>query len=369
MNEKRNRPEWHPENAGAEYASSVMPGSDNIKQVPNKVFKRRNPSIKEYKEGISRGDTVLLSKAITLVESSNKEHQKTAQELLKEIFNLTGNSVRVGITGPPGAGKSTFIEALGMFLIKNNLKVAVLAVDPSSSLSKGSILGDKTRMQYLSNEKNAYIRPSPSSGTLGGVAKKTRETILLCEAAGFDVILIETIGVGQSEITVRSMVDFFMLLLLPGSGDELQGIKKGVVEIADALVINKADGNYKTKAKITQREYLNALQLLQPATEGWKTDVRTCSALENVGISDIWSMINKFLDKTKTSGVFDKRRNDQMLHWVNSMLEENIKSLFFDNETIASNLPKYYKKVLSGNITPAIAVEELLGMFYNKQKP
>lgn len=366
MSERRTKPEWHPENAGAEYTSSVMPGNQDVKNKHKKVFKRKRLELNDYKKGVIAADKMILSKAITLVESSNKSHQQLAQDLLKEILPNTGNSIRIGITGPPGAGKSTFIESIGLYLTKNDLKVAVLAVDPSSSLSKGSILGDKTRMEKLSNEKNAFIRPSPSGGTLGGVAKKTRETILLCEAAGYDVILIETIGVGQSEITVRSMVDFFMLMLLPGSGDELQGIKKGVVEIADALIINKADGNYLPKAKITQRDYLNALQLLQPATEGWKTKVNLCSALKNEGIDDIWSMINDFVENTKNSGVFEDRRKQQMLFWVNSMLEDEIYHRFFNDDIILKKLPEYQHKVLNSDITPAIAVNDLLELFYNK---
>lgn len=365
--QKKIKPEWHPENAGSEFTTEVMPGTILKKNQNTKSIKRKSLSIDDYYEGVVNSDLVILSKAITLVESSNQAHQAQAQELLQRIFTKTGNSIRIGITGPPGAGKSTFIEALGLYLTKNNLKVAVLAVDPSSSLSKGSILGDKTRMQMLSNEKNAFIRPSPSSGTLGGVAKKTRETILLCEAAGYDVILIETIGVGQSEITVRSMVDFFMLMLIPGSGDELQGIKKGVVEIADALIINKADGTYKTRAEITKRDYLNALQLLQPATDGWKTQVKTCSALNNIGVDDIWSMINEFIENTKNSGIFEVRRNNQMLHWVNSMLEDAIKEKFFNNPKIKKTLPDVQNMVLQGKTTPSNAVTDLLSIFYNNE--
>ncbi len=366
MEKNINKPEWVPDHGGEEYTTNVMRGVDLDEVRKNRkitVKKRKKLTIDDFVTGIKEHNLSIISKAITLIESNNPAHNREAQDVLKAINNLTGNSVRVGITGPPGAGKSTFIEALGMFLVNNGFKVAVLAVDPSSTVTKGSILGDKTRMEMLSREANAFIRPSPSGGSLGGVAKKTRETIQVCEAAGYDVILIETVGVGQSETTVRSMVDLFMLMLLPGSGDELQGIKKGVVELADLLVINKADGDYKVRANITKNAYENALYLLQPATEGWKTKVQTCSALKNIDIDAIWSTVNEFMINTKDSGVFEKRRKEQVLEWVYSMIEDNLKSMFFLNSDVKENLPSIKKQVMAGEMTPALAVEELLQYF------
>jgi LAO/AO transport system kinase len=307
-----NRPEWVPENSGSEFTTYVMQGvatNENSSIAPNLSFaKKEKLSVDDYVNGILDKNITVLSKAITLIESNSQTHIELAQQVLQKILPHSGKSVRVGISGPPGAGKSTTIEALGYYLCKQGLKVAVLAIDPSSTLTKGSILGDKTRMELLSREENAYIRPSPSAGTLGGVARKTRETILACEAAGYNVILIETVGVGQSEITVRSMVDFFLLVLIPGSGDELQGIKKGVVEISDMIAINKADGDNIPYANLTKSAYQQAIGMLQSATDGWKTLVKTFSALEQKGIADIWTDINSFVDLTKLNGAFDKRR-------------------------------------------------------------
>ncbi len=364
---KKKLPEWAPENAGKEFASSVMPGVKIENKLKKKVVKRPQLSIDDYYYGILNQNRVILSKAITLIESNNTNHIQKSQELIKKIIPYSGKSVRIGITGPPGAGKSTFIESLGLFLSKNSLKVAVLAIDPSSTVTKGSILGDKTRMELLSREDNAYIRPSPSSGTLGGVAQKTRETILLCEAAGFDVILIETIGVGQNEITVRSMVDFFLLILLPGSGDELQGIKKGVVELADLIVINKADGDYKERASITQAAYTSALRLLESPTEGIKPKVMTSSAINHIGIENVWSYINEFMIHIKNTKIFEKRRNEQMLYWVNSMLEEAILINFFNNPKIKELKKELDTKVLNAQITPSNAVFALLEEYFGNK--
>ena len=353
------RPEWVPKDAGHEFTTYVMPAGTEVgTQVsPNlQIIKRKKLSADEYVDGILNKDITILSKAITLIESNAIQYIEEAQNVLKKILPHTGKSIRIGISGPPGAGKSTSIEALGCYLCKQGLKVAVLAIDPSSTLTKGSILGDKTRMELLSREKNAYIRPSPSAGTLGGVARKTRETILACEAAGYNVILIETVGVGQSEITVRSMVDFFLLVLIPGSGDELQGIKKGVVEISDMIAINKADGDNIQYANMTKTSYQQAVGMLSNATDGWNTIVRTFSALENKGISDIWTDINYFIDLTKQNGAFHKRRNDQVLHWVKSMVEEELTTRFYNNQAIEKILPVVNKDVLSGAITPTSAV-------------
>jgi LAO/AO transport system kinase len=363
---KNKLPEWAPDNAGIEFASSVMPGISLESNSIQYIHKRKELTSDDYIQGVLSSNTVILSKTITLIESNNHKHSERTQEVVKAILPHSGKSIRIGITGPPGAGKSTFIESLGLFLCKNNLKVAVLAVDGSSTLSKGSILGDKTRMEYLSREPNAFIRPSPSGGTLGGVTRKTRETILVCEAAGYDVILIETIGVGQSEVTVRSMVDFFLLLLLPGSGDELQGIKKGVVELADLIVVNKADGNYKERANMTKASYNSALRLLSPATEGWIPKAMNCSALNNEGIDDIWSVINEFTVNTKASGIFDSRRNDQLLNWINSMLEESVYTRFFGNPEIIDLKHEAENQVLKGEITPSQAVSLLLNNYFGE---
>lgn len=363
--ENTNRPEWVPENSGKEFTTYVMPGVEAVQANVNeiKLVKRKKLSIDDYYNGIINRDIAVLSKAITLIESNSEVHIDLAQKVLKKILPHTGKSVRIGISGPPGAGKSTTIEALGCYLCKQGLRVAVLAIDPSSTLTKGSILGDKTRMELLSREKNAYIRPSPSAGNLGGVARKTRETILACEAAGYDVIIIETIGVGQSEITVRSMVDFFLLVLIPGSGDDLQGIKKGVVEISDMIAINKADGANITYANITKTHYKQALGMLQAATEGWKTPVMTYSALNNKGIDKIWTEINTFLDVTKTNGVFEERRKNQIIHWVFSMVEDEIKSRFYNKPAIVDAIPNIKRQVLAGEITPTNAVTDLLNLY------
>jgi LAO/AO transport system kinase len=359
------KPEWQPENAGKEFASYVMPGVE-INQEEKKIVKPKKIKLEvdDYINGVLSQNLTILSKTITLIESNSDEHIKKAQEVLKRLLPHTGKSIRIGITGSPGAGKSTFIESFGTYLCKQGLKVAVLAIDPSSIITKGSILGDKTRMEKLSREPNAFIRPSPSGGALGGVTRKTRETILVCEAAGYHVILIETVGVGQSEVTVRSMVDFFMLLLIPGSGDELQGIKKGVVELADLLVINKADGNYIERANVTRHQYSMALNMLQPATEGWKTTALTASALTGKGIPEIWTEINRFVDVTKRLGVFDKRRKSQTLEWIYSIIEEELRKRFFEHPDIAKSLAKVEKDVLEGNLTPTSAVRYLLDLFF-----
>lgn len=368
MTDKLNKPEWVPADAGEEYTTNVMHGitSEQEEDIRHKTrpkpAKRKKLEISDYVKGVLDQNLVVLSKTITLIESNSRKHIDMAQEVIKNLLPKTGNSIRIGITGPPGAGKSTFIESFGLYLCEQGLKVAVLAVDPSSSITKGSVLGDKTRMENLSRHKNSFIRPSPSSGTLGGVTRKTRETVLACEAAGYDVLLIETIGVGQSEITVRSMVDFFMLLLIPGSGDELQGIKKGVVEIADAIVVNKAEGDNKVRAQLTKRDYQNALQLLNDATSGWKTKVKLISALKNIGIEDIWTMINDFTINTKSSGIFDQRRKEQTLQWMHSLLEESILNRIYSNPDISDNIRLFEKKVMAAETTPTQAVNNIMDM-------
>ena len=304
-----------------------------------------------------------LSRAITLIESNSSRHFKLAQRVLQRLLPKTGNALRIGFTGVPGAGKSTMIEAFGNMLCDAGHRVAVLTVDPTSSVTKGSILGDKTRMGTLSRRPEAFIRPSPAGGTLGGVARKSRETMLLCEAAGYDVIIIETVGVGQSETTVRSMVDFFLLVVLTGAGDELQGIKKGIMELADAIVINKADGDNLIKAKVARGQYERMIEFIRPATPGWETHAYLASAIEKTGLAELWEVIRIFREKTTESGVWKKRREGQLLDWMNSMIDEHLHNLFFEDAVVRGRMPEVRDAVLSGEISPTQAVAELLGVF------
>ncbi|WP_289140711.1 methylmalonyl Co-A mutase-associated GTPase MeaB [uncultured Brevibacillus sp.] len=322
-------------------------------------------SVDQFVQGVLDNNRTILAQAITLVESNSPIHLDMAQEVIRKLLGHTGNSIRIGITGVPGAGKSTFIEAFGTMLCEKGHRVAVLAVDPSSTVTRGSILGDKTRMELLSRNPHAFIRPSATGGTLGGVNRKTRETMLICEAAGYDVILIETVGVGQSETTVRSMVDFFLLLMLTGAGDELQGIKKGVIEIADALLINKADGENRTRALIAKGEYNRALHYLQPATVGWETKAYMCSALTGEGIEDIWNVVTEFRDKTTKTGGFAARRKAQSLDWMYSMTQDYLRSMFFNHPQIANLLPQMEGAVTSGQLSPTSAVQQLITVFEN----
>ncbi|MGK0445160.1 MAG: LAO/AO transport system kinase [Bermanella sp.] len=310
-------------------------------------------------EQIKSGNRRALAKAITLVESKRDEHREQAQVLLNELLPDTGKSIRIGITGIPGVGKSTFIEAFGLHLIRQGKKVAVLAVDPSSPLRGGSILGDKTRMELLSREANAYIRPSPSEGALGGVAQKTRETMLLCEAAGFDVILVETVGVGQSEYEVAAMVDFFLVLMLPNAGDELQGIKRGIMELADALVINKADGESINLAKQTQSHYKNALHLLSQESF-WAPQVKACSAMENKGISDVWEMICEFHSQAQENGYFEHNRAKQSRDWLKKLIQEMLELKLKQHPQVKQQLPQLQQDVLDQKITPYNAAQHII---------
>jgi LAO/AO transport system kinase len=308
---------------------------------------------------VRAGDRRALAKAITLTESSLPAHREQAQQLLEELLPHTGNSVRIGISGVPGVGKSTFIESFGQLLLAAGHRVAVLAVDPSSPVAGGSIMGDKTRMEQLSREENVFIRPTPSGGTLGGVAQKTRETMLLCEAAGYDVIIVETVGVGQSEFQVAGMVDFFMLLMLPGGGDELQGIKKGIVELADAMVINKSDGDGERIAAATQSQYQSAFSLLRTEAH-WTPVVMRCSALEKTGLEEVWTTIQSYVDSTRQSGFFERQRATQNREWMQQLVQAMLLQRLTDNEQVLAELPVLESEVEAQRMTPYVAARRVI---------
>ncbi len=362
----------HPENDSAYKGLSVNKG---IEQPPSinpylQEYRslRKDYSVSEYVNGIISGDISILSQAVTLVESSKYEHQQIAQQVIEKCLPFSGNSDRIGITGVPGAGKSTSIDAFGIHLIKNrNKKLAVLAIDPSSQRSKGSILGDKTRMEYLSREKDAFIRPSASSGSLGGVARKTRETIILCEAAGFDTIFIETVGVGQSEVAVHSMVDFFLLIQLAGTGDELQGIKRGIMEMADGIAINKADGDNIKAAELAAGQFRNALHLFPPAVSGWTPRVLTYSGFYETGIKAVWDMIYEHLDFTKKSGYFQQKRNEQTKYWMYESINDQLKANFYQNNFIENLLKMKEEEILNGKVSSFVAAKQILDAYYNSK--
>ena len=337
-------------------------GKVNGEWQMNEAPKSPQLSAAEFIQGIRGGDRVILGRAITLVESNSPDHQDLAQEVLAAVLPHRVASLRVGITGAPGAGKSTFIEALGKLLTEQGHKVAVTAVDPSSSLTGGSILGDKTRMEELAVDARAFIRPSPSGGALGGVARKTRETIVLFEAAGFDVVLVETVGVGQSEVLVRSLVDFFLLLLIPGAGDELQGIKRGVIELADAIVMNKADGSQLQAAEHSRADFERALGYLRPATEGWQTRAWLTSARTGTGIPEIWSMVKEFQTVTTGSGVLARRRAEQDRHWVRSLVRDGLLDLMHAKPGFSEQMAVLEEKVASGELPATTAARQLLDL-------
>lgn len=316
--------------------------------------------IEELAKVLIQGNTAALSQGITLIESSNPKDYQPAQYLIEKCLPKANKSIRIGITGVPGVGKSTFIEALGAHLTAKGKKVAVLAVDPTSTVSKGSILGDKTRMYNLSQNPNAFIRPSASGDSLGGVARKTREAIILCEAAGYNTILIETVGVGQSETIVHSMVDFFLLLKLAGAGDELQGIKRGIIEMADAIVINKADGENVKAARIAKTAFTKALHLFPPKPSGWSPKVTTCSALENSGVSEVWDLITSFVQEIKKSNFFTVKRTEQNKYWLLQTIENRLKDDFYKNESVKRELPKMLKEITDGKVSPFAAAQKLI---------
>jgi LAO/AO transport system kinase len=343
---------------------SALSVSEGVIQPPsvNPNFnraKRRHYTVEQYTRGILSGDRTLLSRAITLIESNHPDHAKQAQEIIEKCLPHSGKSLRIGITGVPGVGKSTFIETIGMYVSNLGHKLAVLAIDPSSERSKGSILGDKTRMEELSANQNAFIRPSPSAGSLGGVARKTRESILLCEAAGFDVIFIETVGVGQSETAVHSMVDFFLLLMLAGAGDELQGIKRGIMEMADMIAITKADGVNVDKATRAQSEYKSALHLFPPTESGWFPKVVICSARSKLGIEDLWMQILEYQNKTQTNGFFEKNRKDQSRYWMTETIHEN--------KEIQLKLDELENEVLKDRMSSFTAAQKIMDQYFRQK--
>lgn len=318
---------------------------------------------KEYIDGILKGDRVILSRGITIVESNLESDKVLAKEIIQGILPHSGNSIRIGITGVPGVGKSTFIEAFGMYLITKGHRVGILSIDPSSQRSKGSILGDKTRMEELANKEEAFIRPSATGDTLGGVANKTGESMLLCEAAGYDVILIETVGVGQSETAVHGMTDFFLLLMLSGAGDELQGIKKGIMEMADMVVINKADGDNIKKSEIAKRQYQNALHIFPLADSGWSPVVSTASAVKHIGIDTVWEEITKFKKLVDENGYFIKNRNHQQIKWMYNNINEELKQLFYGSKNIADQLAILEKDIISAKVSPVKAAQSIIEEF------
>ncbi|MCU0838643.1 MAG: methylmalonyl Co-A mutase-associated GTPase MeaB [Rhodospirillales bacterium] len=326
--------------------------------------RRAAPAVDDFVRGVLAHDRALLGRTITLIESKNAAHNALANEILVKLLPHTGGAYRIGVTGVPGVGKSTFIEAFGCYLIDKGHRVAVLAVDPTSPLSGGSILGDKTRMVNLGQREEAFIRPSPSGGTLGGVTKTTRQTMVACDAAGYDVILVETVGTGQSEIAVSDMTDFFLVLMLPGAGDELQGIKKGVLEIADMIVVNKADGDNEIRARQAVIHYRNALHITQPKTPTWQPPVGMCSALKEHGLGEIWAHLEEYQGKLTATGEWQQKRQKQRVKWMWAMVQDKLMSDFRNSPAIVDALPSIETELLSGRLTVTLAVERLLGLYH-----
>lgn len=357
----------HPENDNQYKGLTVNSGVDQP-PVTNPYFKRKSrpvPTVSEIVEGIVKGNVTMLSRGVTLVESVNPDHYAKAQEVIEKCLPYSGNSRRIGITGVPGAGKSTSIDAFGLHVLKDGGKLAVLAIDPSSERTKGSILGDKTRMERLAVHPKAFIRPSPSAGSLGGVARKTRETIVLCEAAGYNNIFVETVGVGQSETAVHSMVDFFLLIQLAGTGDELQGIKRGIMEMADGIVINKADGDNVDRANLAATQFRSALHLFPPTASGWVPEVLTYSGYFDLGIDKVWDMIDRYFAYVKGNGYFDIKRHQQARYWMYETIDSRLRSAFYDNPAVSQMLNKLEQGVLDNRLSSFIAAREALD-FYEK---
>ena len=361
----------HPENDPRYNGLTVNPGVSAPPSVNPYMQRRRRkplPTAAEMVEGILRGDVTMLSRAVTLVESLMPEHHAIAQEVIEKCLPHSGRSRRIGITGVPGAGKSTSIDSFGLHVLKSGGKLAVLAIDPSSERTKGSILGDKTRMERLALHPSAFIRPSPSAGSLGGVARKTRETIVLCEAAGYNNIFVETVGVGQSETAVHSMVDFFLLIQLAGTGDELQGIKRGIMEMADGIVINKADGDNLERARLAATQFRNALHLFPAPESGWTPQVLTYSGFYNLGVKEVWDMVYKYIDFVKDNGYFEYRRNEQSKYWMYETINEQLRDSFYHNPQIEAMLTGKEKQVLQGNLTSFVAAKNLLDTYFAELK-
>ena len=356
----------HPENDQQYTGLQVNAGIEQPPIVNPYLKRRRRPqlTVSDYVEGIRKGNTAVLGQAVTLVESLNPEHQMVAQEVIEKCLPFTGSSQRIGITGVPGAGKSTSIDVFGIHVLNRGGKLAVLAIDPSSERSKGSILGDKTRMEKLAVHPRAFIRPSPSAGSLGGVARKTRETIVLCEAAGYDNIFVETVGVGQSEIAVHSMVDFFLLIQLAGTGDELQGIKRGIMEMADGIVINKADGDNIERANLAASQFRNALHLFPLPPSGWSPEVTTYSGYYELNIEGVWDMIDRYFAHVRANGYFDERRRQQEKYWMQETINEQLKARFYSNAGVQRMLELKQQMVLDNRLSSFVAAHDVLNFYY-----
>jgi len=361
----------HPENS-KEYSGLTV--NSGVSQPPSvnpymhlRPKRKRLPSASELVEGILKGDVTMLSRAVTLVESLQESHQTIAQEVIEKCLPHSGHSRRIGITGVPGAGKSTSIDVFGLHVLKKGGKLAVLAIDPSSERTKGSILGDKTRMEKLSIHPDTFIRPSPSAGSLGGVARKTRETIVLCEAAGYNNIFVETVGVGQSETAVHSMVDFFLLIQLAGTGDELQGIKRGIMEMADGIVINKADGDNIDRARLAQAQFRSALHLFPPTESGWKPEVLTYSGYYELGIGEVWDMIDRYFAFVDENGYFERKRRSQARYWMYESIEESLRNHFYRNKDVDRMLHEYEARVLDNRLSSFIAARNVLQFYFNNE--